>query len=109
MLGGNGTLRGGGGRRLQERDSASSKLKLKKQASLSLGPISTFFHPSVLRDCFFSTDMPSLFFFFLAFCCHCCLPSEIFLSPRNGNVVLLISCVGTAVPDFACLLTNALD
>lgn len=66
----------GGGCR--KRDSASSKLKLKKQASLSLGPVSTFFffpHPSFLRDCFVSTDVPSLFFWLFAVIVACHLKS----------------------------------
>lgn len=42
-----GEVVGGGCRK---RDSASSKLKLKKQASLSLGPVSTFFFLSFLSS-----------------------------------------------------------
>lgn len=52
-----------------KRDSASSKLKFKKQASFSLGPVSTFFffYPSFLRDCLVFTDVPYLFFCLLLF------------------------------------------
>lgn len=38
----------------------------------------------------------------MAFCC--CLSSEIFTSPPNGNVALLTLCVGTAVSGFGYLL-----
>lgn len=87
----------GGGCR--KRDSASSKLKLKKQASLSLAPFQHFFPPSFLWDSFvfYWCAFP-----FLAFCC--CLPSEIFTSLPNGNVALPTSCVGTTVSGLGYLL-----
>lgn len=91
-----GEVVGGGCRK---RDSASSKLKFKKQASFSLGPVSTFFFflsflPSRL-PCLYWCALP----FFLPFVvCH--LKSSL----PNENVALLTSCLGTAVSSFGYLL-----
>lgn len=87
-----GEVVGGGWRK---RDSASSKLKLKNQASLSLGPVSTFFSfflPFFEIALSLLMHLP-IFWPVVLVACH---PKSL----PDGNVTLLTSCVSTAVPGF---------
>lgn len=96
-----GEVVGGGWRK---RDSASSKLKLKNQANLSLSPVSTFFSsflPAFEIALCLLMHLP-IFWPVVLVACH-------LKSLPNGNVALLTSCVGTVVSGFAAYSTHTLS